>query len=271
MGSWSPAGPRPRPGSSVPSSPVDIGPGVVMAQDNTLGEFSPFQGRIYVAFVGHINYTIDGIANPATNTDIFLSFSDDGGRTWSDPIEVNDDTSVVDGSTGSNETNFNDEFAGQSQYQPEIAVDPTTGTVVMSWRDARNDPANTLVATYIATSIDGGNTFSAQTYANPASTAVDAITGQTDVLGPESDNGTSADNAVNATLGFGSSMGLAVYDGQVYPVWAGNFDEATLVNGVARGQCPGHLRPADGHRGRAADRQQHHGADPAVNGRPRRL
>ena len=57
---------------------------------------------------------------------------------------------------------------GNSQYQPEVAVDPTTGTLVISWRDARNDPANTLVATYIATSIDGGNTFSAQVYANPA-------------------------------------------------------------------------------------------------------
>ena len=55
--------------------------------------------------------------------------------------------------------------------QPQVAVDQTTGTVVVSWRDARNDPNNTLVATYITSSIDGGNTFSAQTYANPASSA----------------------------------------------------------------------------------------------------
>ena len=163
-----------------PSSPVGIGPGVVMAQDNTLGPYSPYQGRIYVAFVGYYNVTVDGIKNPASNTDIFLSYSDDGGRSWSTPVEVNDDTSTVDGSTESNE-NFNnvDEFTGRSQYQPAIAVDPTTGTVVMSWRDARNDPANTLVATYITASIDGGNTFSPQDYANPQSTAVDAITGQT--------------------------------------------------------------------------------------------
>ena len=44
------------------------------------------------------------------------------------------------------------------------------------------------MATYITTSIDGGNTFSPQTYANPSQTAIDAITGQTDVLGPEADN-----------------------------------------------------------------------------------
>ena len=116
-------------------------------------------------------------------------------------------------------------------------MDPTTGTVVLSWRDARNDPANTLVATYIGTSINGGNTFSTQVYANAEDTATDAITGQTDVLGPEADNGTALDNASNFPYGFGTSMGLAVYGGQVYPIWAGNFDEASLVNNVAVGNA----------------------------------
>ena len=222
--------------AGLPSSPVSIGPGLVMAQDNTLGANSPFEGRIYVAFVGYFNVTVDNIKNPATNTDIFLSFSDNDGRTWSDPVEVNDDSSDTDGSTGASE-NFDgfDEFDGRSQYQPAIAVDPTTGTVVISWRDARNDPANTLVATYIATSIDGGNTFSAQTYANASATATNAIDGQTAVLGPQGDNATATDNSMNATFGFGSSMGLAVYGGQVFPVWAGNSDEATFVNNVPAG------------------------------------
>ena len=76
----------------MPASPVPIGPGVVMAQDNTLGPDSPYEGRIYAAFVGYFNVTIDGVKNPATNTDIFLTFSDDGGRTWSTPVEVNDDS-----------------------------------------------------------------------------------------------------------------------------------------------------------------------------------
>ena len=61
-------------------------------------------------------------------------------------------------------------------------------------------PRTASVATYIASSIDGGNTFSAQVYANPANTATDAITGQTDVLGPEADNATTADNAANCAL-----------------------------------------------------------------------
>ena len=58
------------------ASPVGISPGIVMASDNTLGSFSPFQGRIYAAFVGYFNVIIDGVKNPTDNTDIFLTFSE---------------------------------------------------------------------------------------------------------------------------------------------------------------------------------------------------
>ncbi len=218
------------PTTVVPASPVPIGPGVSIAVDNTLGPDSPFEGRIYAAFVGYQNVTVAGIKNPASNTDIFLTFSDDGGRTWSNPIQVNDDSAQADGSSGSNESNPNDLFTGRTQFQPEVAVDPATGTVVVSWRDARNDPNNTLVSTYIATSIDGGASFSPQAYANHSLIATDAITGQSVVVGPEGDNGTSA-NTANSTYGYGSSMGLAVYNGEVYPLYTGNSNKATLVNG----------------------------------------
>ena len=69
-----------------------------------------------------------------------------------------------------------------------------TGTVVISWRDGRDDAARARVATYLTTSIDGGQTFSAQTYANPSYTALDAITGQTVVLGPKPDNESTGNN-----------------------------------------------------------------------------
>ena len=69
--------------TTVPSSPITIGPSLVLASDNTLGSFSPYEGRIYVAFVGYYNVIVDGFQNPASNTDIFLSYSDDGGRSWS--------------------------------------------------------------------------------------------------------------------------------------------------------------------------------------------
>ena len=147
-------------------------------------------------------------------------------------------------------------------------MDPTTGTVVLSWRDARNDPANTLVATYIATSIDGGNTFSAQVYANPENTATDAITDQTDVLGPEGDNGTTADNAANATYGYGTldGPGRLCWPGLPGLGWQLRRGPFQQCRSACR-QCPVDLLPADGHRGRAADRQQHHGAGRVVQHR----
>ena len=95
--------------------------------------------------------------------------------------------------------------------------------MVLSWRDARDDAANARVATYITTSIDGGQTFSPQTYANPSKTAVDAITGQTNIIGPASDDEASANGQSDTTFGYGNQMGLAVADGQLFPIWAGNF------------------------------------------------
>ena len=44
------------------ASPLGIGPGLVMAQDDTLGPGSPFQGRIYAAFVGWYDVTEPGTA-----------------------------------------------------------------------------------------------------------------------------------------------------------------------------------------------------------------
>ena len=168
--------------TTAPSSPVGIGPGLVMASDNTLGSFSPYEGRIYAAFVGYYNVKVYGVKNPTTNTDIFLTYSDDGGRSWSIRFRSTTTPAALDGYSAANTLtgNPNDIVTGRTQFQPELAVDQTTGTLVVSWRDARDDAANARVATYITTSIDGGQTFGDQVYANPPSTAIDTITGQTD-------------------------------------------------------------------------------------------
>ena len=67
-----------------PSTPNRVGPGLVLAIDNTLGPNSPHQGRIYAAYVGYeANKDVPNQqAIPTTNTDIFLAYSDDGGRSW---------------------------------------------------------------------------------------------------------------------------------------------------------------------------------------------
>ena len=259
----------------VPSSPnVGVGPGLVLAIDNTLGSQSPYQGRIYAAFVGYDNDGYFGDDNPASNTDIWLAYSDNGGQSWtvsaSGTNPVNDDNADTDGYSGSSVDNpISAYLTGRTQFQPAIAVDQATGTLVITWRDARNDTANALVATYITTSIDGGNTFSPQTYANPPQTAIDAITDNTDAIGPAADNESADNPQADTTFGYGDQMGLAVFNGQVYPVWAGNFDQSDLTTtGIASVPLNIWYAPDGDCRG-PADHQQHDGADYARPGRER--
>ena len=220
---------------SSPATPNGVGPGLVLASDNTLGSFSPYEGRIYAAFTGYYNVTVDKIPNPSTNTDIFLVYSDNGGQTWNYDTQVNNDASTTDGYSQSNVTIPGNLVTGRPQFMPTIAVDQTTGTVVMTWRDARNDVAGARVATYIGSSIDGGATFSPETYANPQATAIDAITGQTVVQGPQPDNQSGGNPQTNTEFGYGIQMGLAVSGGQVYPIWSSNFNQGVIVAGAVHG------------------------------------
>src|SRR5262249_18501787 len=143
-----------------------LGATPVIAYDNTLGSFSQFQGRLYLAYVGvGVNAGTAGDTN-SQDSDIFLISSDDSGTTWSSPTRVNDD-SANDGFSQGN----------RQQYQPQVAVDPTTGTLVVSFLDNRHDAAGLRPVTTVTDSVDGGDTFSPQPYANNAVTAVDAIKG----------------------------------------------------------------------------------------------
>lgn len=179
-----------------------IGPWYSVAVDTTQGSFSQFQSRIYVAFTSSNN-----------GADIYLTHSDDNGTTWSKAVRVNDDTA----SDGFSEGN-------RAQFMPAVAVDQSTGTVVVTWYDARWDAAHGRVATYIATSIDGGNTFSQGTWLNQTKTATDAITGQTVDIEPVPTNmNLSAIGTINPRqFGFGDHQSLIVHNGDVLAVWTGN-------------------------------------------------
>ena len=214
------------------ATPNGIGPGLVMAVDTTLGSFSPYQGRIYAAFVAYKNTKVFGVQNPTDNTDIYTVYSDNGGLSWSSPIQLNSDAGVIDGTSGANNNPNQGIVTGRVQFMPEIAVDQATGTVVYSWRDGRDDPARSRVATYITASIDGGNSFNQQVYANTPKGTVDSITGNTVVAGPESDNESGGNPQRDGTFGFGGQMGLAAFDGHVYPVWSGNLNQGAISNGA---------------------------------------
>ena len=76
----------------------------------------PFNGRVYLVYT-------EETPGASGNTDILLRYSDNQGGTWSQPIRVNDDTTL------------------NSQFNPRIAVDDTTGNVAVGWYDARDDAA----------------------------------------------------------------------------------------------------------------------------------
>jgi subtilisin-like proprotein convertase family protein len=194
-----------------PSSPNrGIGPNVVITSDNTLGAFSPFQGRLYLAYVGGSG----GTGGAGFNTNIFLQTSDDGGQTWTDRGTINNDSGFDNFSQGN-----------RSQYMPALTVDKATGTVLASWFDARWDASNARVATFVGASIDGGDSFS-QTFANQVKQSTDAITHDVYNLEPIPSNFTA--NAPKSNIGTRMSL-LSTTAGHVLPIWTGN-QNANTVN-----------------------------------------
>jgi len=95
-----------------------------------------YEGRLYYTFTA---YGIDTLEQ--STLDIYLSYSDDEGVSWTDPIIVNDD------------------LGERHNYYSSIAVNEE-GTLVLAWYDRRNDLNNqSLTEYYMAYSEDGGANF----------------------------------------------------------------------------------------------------------------
>jgi hypothetical protein len=102
-------------------------------------------GRVYLIWTQET-------PNESDNTDIMLQRSDDDGATWSVAVKLNDD------------------HTPNSQYNPALALDQSSGDVAVSWYDTRSDLGSggsgdtdgvpnddfQIWATY---SMDGGATF----------------------------------------------------------------------------------------------------------------
>jgi hypothetical protein len=71
-------------------------------------------GRVYLVWTQET-------PNESDNTDIMLQHSDDNGATWSPAAKLNDDHTT------------------NSQFDPAIALDQTSGALAVSWYDTRND------------------------------------------------------------------------------------------------------------------------------------
>jgi len=148
-------------------------------------------GRVYLVWTTNP-------ANQKDNTDIELQHSDDNGATWSAPVKLNDDHTL------------------NSQYDPAIALDQTTGNLALSWYDTRNDLGTggsgdtngipnddfQIWATY---STDGGATFAPNfQVSRGTSNAVDA----------------------NTFFDIGDYTHAAFVDGTFWPAWSDNSNSA---------------------------------------------
>ncbi|MEO6970019.1 MAG: sialidase family protein [Chthoniobacterales bacterium] len=183
--------------------PLGFGPAKVIETTNVGGfDYIPAQsGRSIDAEAGAVWDVTGGVHNgriyhiyvseepqESNDTDIQFRYSDDSGATWSSPVRVNDDT-------GTN-----------SQFNPKIAIDSSTGNIAIAWYDARNDVGdlgrgdtngvpNDDIMIYSSYSKDGGATFST----NKRLSA-----------------GTSNDNDARSGVDYGDYSGFAFYRGSMY-------------------------------------------------------
>jgi len=93
---------------------------------------SPYRGNIYIMWTDQ--------RNGATNPDVFIIKSTDGGETWGDIIRVNNDNTQ------------------RPQFFAAMAIDQSNGNIYVSFYDRRNTTGNDTEY-YIARSTDGGETF----------------------------------------------------------------------------------------------------------------
>jgi hypothetical protein len=170
----------------IPAQPdrsVDAEPG--LAWDRTTGAH---RGRVYLV------YTLEE-KNESDDTNVYVRYSDDDGRTWSPPTRVNDDT-------GTN-----------SQFMSKIALDPTTGHAAVVWYDARND-----LGAGGAGDTDGVPNDDAQFWG--------AFTSDGTTFTPniQISAGTSNSHVSGNGIDYGDYSGLAFYGGFAHPAWSDNSD-----------------------------------------------
>ena len=117
-------------------------------------------------------------------TDIFVARSSGAGVNWGHPVRVNDDPTGV----------------ANDQFNQWLAVDPSTGSVDLSWNDTRNDPAHLSTDIFFARSTDGGASFGPNVQVTTA---------------PTNETCCGADRGNQ----YGDYEGIAALGGSVHPVW----------------------------------------------------
>ena len=111
-----------------------------------------------------------------------------------------------------------------------MAVDQSTGTLVISFFDERYDAAQARPSMFVGASIDGGATFSPETFLNTPVTAIDTIKGNGSTpitLEPIPSDASQVSGDPNI-FGLGDRQGLAVAGGHIVALWTGNHYQDNL-------------------------------------------
>jgi hypothetical protein len=155
------------------------------------------RGRLYCSWMD---------LTAAGNTDIFASYSDDGGATWS------------------NAASSTDTLPGVDRFNHWLAVDPVTGDVNISFYDTRNDTTGARVATDIYfTQSKGGAWLSPNLRV-------------TDVSSSEHDcGGIFPCTAIDYGNQQGDYAGLASFGGVSHPIWTDSRSQLDPLTGCRTG------------------------------------
>ena len=129
---------------------------------------------------------------PGGVTDIFASFSDDNGATWSPRQAVTDPLGFA-----------------VDRFYPWLSVDPTNGAVNISFYDTRNDitGARYMTDVYFTQSTDGVS------WRQPNTRVSSASSNEHDC------NGVIPCSAINYGNQYGDYTGLVSYNGVSHPIW----------------------------------------------------
>lgn len=158
-----------------------------------------YRGRIYCSWMD---------LTPAKVTDIFLSYSDNQGATWSTPIRVGDQTS-----------------APVDRFNHWMSVDAVTGDVNVAFYDTRNDTTGFRYQTdyYLARSTNGGASF-------PGSDIRVSTTSSNE----HDCDGVFPCLGINYGNQQGDYEGLVSFGGTSYPIWTDSRLQLAPASGCQR-------------------------------------
>src|SRR5256714_383053 len=160
----------------------------------------PHRGRIYCSWMD---------LTSAKVTDIFISFSDDRGFTWSTPTHIPDQfpSKLVD------------------RFNHWMSVDPVNGDVNVAFYDTRNDTTGFRYQTdfYLAKSTDGGASFPA------ADIRISTVSSNEHDCG-----GVFPCQGINYGNQQGDYEGLVSFNGVSYPIWTDSRRQLVSSSGCRR-------------------------------------